>query len=156
MSWTKDEIITAAMTELGIADYEFDISVGEKQTALRRLDMMMAEWGTRGLRLSYPLSSSSTLDEESNIPDLALEAVVTNLAIRLAPSYGKVLPLDTKVIARKTLTTLYGKYNNPPQVQFPQMPKGAGYKGTDNTYTSVPEDALAVGKDSELDLEGAF
>ena len=155
MSWTKDEIITAAMTEMGIADYEFDITVEEKQTALRRLDMMMAEWGTRGLRLSYPLSAS-TLDEASNIPDIALEAVVTNLAIRLAPSYGKTLSLDTKVIARKTLTTLYGKYNNPPQVQFPQMPRGAGYKATNNRFTEVPESPLAVGKDSELDLEGAF
>ena len=159
MSWTKGQIVSEALTEIGIAEYEFDVGPEEKRTALRRLDMMMADWNARGLRLSYPLPFGSTdgsLSDDSNIPDIALEAVVLNLACRLAPSYGKMLSMDTKVLARKAMTTLQAIYAKPSEQRFPQMPKGAGYKHTEWRFTKEPTDPLAVGDDSELDLQGAF
>jgi hypothetical protein len=159
MSWTKGEIVRDVFTEMGIASYEFDVTPEETTSAIRRLDTMMAEWEARGLRLSYPQPSSadgSSSDEESNVPDYALDAIITNLAIRLAPSYGKGLSPDTKMTARRALSILYSKSTKPQQQQKLSMPKGAGYKDTEDRWTAEPTDKLAVGDDSYLDLEGAL
>ena len=150
MSWTKGEIVLEAFTEIGIASFAFDVGPEETTGALRRLDAMMAEWGERGLRLSYPLPSDpdcSSLEEDSMIPDWAAEALFTNLAIKIAPSYGKTASPETKAAARKALTTLYGKAAKPVEQQFNQMPVGAGYKDTDRRYTTPPTTTLDVGND---------
>lgn len=159
MSWTKGEIILEAFSEMGIASYAFDVSPEETSAALRRLDAMMAEWNARGLRLSYPIPNTadgSSVDEDSGVPDYALEAIITNLAIKLAPSYGKILSQETKTAARKSLNVLYGLSAKPLEQQFNSMPAGAGYKNSDRRFTSAPIDPLAVGDDSELDLQGAL
>ncbi len=92
MGYTKRQYIEAALTEIGLADYVFNSTPQDLQTALRRLDGMMAEWNERGIRLGYPLPLSpqqSDLDSQTAVPDRANEAIVTNLACRIAPSYGK-------------------------------------------------------------------
>jgi hypothetical protein len=159
MSWTKGEIIRDVFTEMGIASYEFDVSPEETVSAIRRLDTMMAEWEMRGLRLSYPQPSSSNgscSDDDSNIPDYALDAIITNLAIRLAPSYGKGISPDTKITARRALSMLYSVSAKPQQQQMLSMPKGAGYKDSEDRWTSEPRDPITMGEDSELDLQGAL
>ena len=159
MSWTKGEIIRDVFTEMGIASYEFDVSPEETVSAIRRLDTMMSEWEIRGLRLGYPQPSEadgSSSDDESNVPAYALDAIITNLAIRLAPSYGKGLSPDTKTTARRALTVLYGRSAKPVEQQMNAMPKGAGYKTTENRWTSSPEDPLATGDDNILDLGGTL
>jgi len=158
MSWTKGEIIRDVFTEMGIASYEFDVSPEEVVGAIRRLDTMMGEWEIRGLRLSYPQPSSpdgSSSDDDANVPAYALEAIITNLAIRLAPSYGKGISPDTKTTAKTSLSMLFGLSAKPVEQQKNSMPSGAGYKGT-GQWTSEPNDPLIVGDDSELDLEGAL
>ena len=159
MSWTKGDLVNEAFSEIGIASYEFDTSPEERIAAIRRLDMMMAEWNGRGLRLGYPLPDGpdcSSTDDDSGIPDWAVEPVVLNLAIRMAPSYGKTLPPDTKAVARRGLTTLYNMSTVPVEMQFQQMPKGAGYKETERRFTRYPKDKLAVGEDGFWDFGGAL
>lgn len=158
MSYTKGELVHSALNEIGIADYDYDVSPEETESALRRLDSMMAEWDGRGLRLSYPLPSmacGSTLDEDSNIPDIAWEAVIVNLAVRLAPSYGKVVMRETKITAKNALNTVYNQFAIAPEQQLRQMPKGAGYK-SEEPYSARAKDTLKNGVDSKLDLEEVY
>lgn len=156
MSYTKGELAAAALEEIGIADYEFDISPEQRQAVIRRLDTMMADWTGRKIRLSYPLTKtpSPDPDQESNIPDWAGEAVVTNLAIRIAPSYGKQVSAETKSIAKHGYTTLCGIFSAPIEMQLPSMPKGAGYKTTEFRYTPVPEDKTLKQVDESFDPSG--
>lgn len=159
MSWTKGEIVRDAFTEMGIASYEFDVSPEEIITAIRRLDTMMAQWEIDGIRLSYPQPSSaggSAPGDASNVPDYALEAMITNLAIRLAPSYGKGISPDTKTTAKNALTSILNRSAMPIPQQKLTMPKGAGYKSTGTPFTTGPVDVLVAGDDSILDLEGVF
>jgi len=90
MSYTKGELASIALEEIGIAEYEYDISPEQKQSVIRRLDMMMAEWNKRGILLSFPISKiqNSQSTDDTNIPDWAWEAVVLNLAIRIAHHMG--------------------------------------------------------------------
>ena len=156
MSYTKGELASAALEEIGIAEYEYDISPEQRQSVIRRLGMMMAEWGGRNIRLSYPIAKieSSSPDDDSNIPDWAWEAVVTNLAIRIAPSYGKQVSPETKTVAKHAYTTLCGKFSQPMEMQLPSMPKGAGFKTTEYRYTPVPKDNQLKQVDESFDPSG--
>ena len=104
MGYTKRQYIEAAFDEIGLAAYTFDMQPEQFQSALRRLDGMMAEWNERGIRLGYPLPLSpqqSDLDSQTAVPDRANEAIVTNLACRIAPSYGKQVMPSTMATARE-------------------------------------------------------
>jgi len=156
MSYTKGELASIALEEIGIAEYEYDISPEQKQSVIRRLDMMMAEWNKRGILLSFPISKiqNSQSTDDTNIPDWAWEAVVLNLAIRIAPSYGKQVSMDTKVTAKNGYNTLLGEFSKPREMQFPSMPKGAGYKETERRFTPNPNDPYLKEIDEEVDLSG--
>lgn len=152
MSYTKGELVTAALSELGIADYEFDISPEEVTSGVRRMDAMMAHWSNKGLILSYNVSGSP--DDDSGVPGVAHEAVITNLAIRLAPSYGKQVSMEVASMAKAALTTLLGQSTRPREQQFPVMPKGAGYKSTFNRFTDPPTEQYLEEVDDSVDLSG--
>ena len=156
MSYTKGELADAALEEIGIASYEFDISPEQRQSVIMRLDSMIAMWGTKGILLSYPISkvTDSHPDQDSNIPDWSWEAVITNLAIKVAPSYGKAVSPDTKVAAKEGYNALLVIFAQPKEMQFPSMPKGAGYKTTEFRYTPSPESKYLDRVDDSFDPSG--
>lgn len=155
MSYTKRHIVDAAMAELGLASYAFDLMPEQVEAALRRLDSMLAEWNACGIRLAYPVPSSpdlSDIDADSGIPDSAWEAVITGLAVRLAPSYGKTLSSATMTTARHALNTLMARAAMPSEMKLPAMPSGAGNKSLDAPFLAEPESDLVVGPDGGLDF----
>jgi hypothetical protein len=88
MSYKKRQFISAAFEEIGLASYVFDLQPEQLQSALRRLDAMMADWNAKGIRLGYPLPSSpqdSDLDEDTLVPDSAYEAIICSLGHQAGP-----------------------------------------------------------------------
>ena len=158
MSWTKKQFCEEAFGELGYANYDFMLSDDQLKIALRKLDAMMATWNFKGIRVSYPLPDSpedSSLDTKTDVPDSANEAIYTNLAIRLAPSIGKVASRDTKVSAKLAYNTLLGLFTEPNNMQFNKLPSGQGNKSwrqTNGTFLPSPEDPLETNIDGILDI----
>lgn len=132
MSWSKRELIHEAFAELGLAASDFDLQPEEIQTALRRLDSMMATWDGKGIRIGYALPASpdeSDPDQDSGISDTAAETVYLNLAIRIAPGFGKTVFVDTRRNARDGYDALLRDSAQPLPPQQPNtMPRGAGNK----------------------------
>lgn len=132
MGWTKKQFIEQAFDEIGLASYVFDMSASDLQNALRKLDSMVATWNGNGMMLSYPLPSSpstSDINIELNIPDYANEAIYTNLAARLASSFGKTASIETMRSAKASYQVLLNRSYVPREMQFPStMPAGAGNK----------------------------
>lgn len=161
MSWTKRQYITEAMTELGLADYAYDLTPAEMQSALRRLDTMMASWEARGIRVGYPMAGTpgaSDIDAETSVPEVASMAIITNLARQLAPSFGKTVSPETTANARKSLSTLSNTTTSIPEMQFPSsLPRGAGQKpwrgGYQNPFFPRPASPVAAGPDSDIDFD---
>jgi hypothetical protein len=158
MGWTKRQMIEQAFDEIGLASYAFDLTPEQMQSAIRRLDTMMAAWNALGIRLGYPLPSSpqdSDLDEQTNVPDSANEAIYTNLAIKLAPSYGKQVMPDTKATAKESYNTLLSLAAMPKEQQMPgTMPAGAGNKPwrlDDKPFLRSPVDQVLAGGDGPID-----
>ena len=158
MSYTKRQIIEAAFEEIGLAAYTFDLTPAQMQSALRRMDSMVATWNSKGIRIAYPLPRNpdeSSLDEETSIPDRAVEAIVSNLALRLAPSYGKAVAVEVKTSARQAYEILLARAAMPEEMQFPKtMPAGAGNRPwvADDPFMPGPVAPVLVGPDGPLEL----
>jgi hypothetical protein len=158
--WTKEELIVEAFAEIGIASYQFDVSPEERQTALRRLDTMMATWEGLGIRMGYRFASTprtSKIADPSGITDAAAETVYLNLAIRLAPGFGKTPSHDTKVSARAGYNALLIIAAQPQQQQFPStLPLGAGNKATrrgeQRFFPQPSDDQIPVASGGDLDI----
>lgn len=157
MGYSKRQFIASAFEEIGLASYVFDLQPEQLQSALRRLDAMMADWNGKGIRLGYPLPGSpqdSDLDEQTLVPDSANQAILTNLAIRLAPSYGKTLMPETKSVAKDSYNTLLQRAVMPPEQQLPaSMPSGSGNKPWrvyDNPFLAPPVDLVDAGPDGPI------
>lgn len=157
MSWTKRQLIQQAFDEIGLAPYVFDLSADQYQSTLRRLDSMISGWESKGIRLGYPLPSNpqdSDLDTQTNVPDKTVDAIFLNLAVRIAPSYGKVVSQETKANAREAYDCLLIDYAKPIEMRLPAgYPVGAGYKPyvIDEPFSQRIE-TINIGNDSLLDL----
>lgn len=161
MAYTKRDIVNRAFEEIGLAGYVYDLAPQQLEGALQRLDAMMATWNGKGIRLGYPLPSStgaSDLDQIIGVPDDALEAMHLNLAVRIAPGYGKTVSPDTKANAQMSYKALLSRSTIPVEMQLGDMtiPSGQGNKGWryyNDAFLRHPTDPLTVGPDSILDLE---
>lgn len=157
MGYTKRQFVTAAFEEIGLADYVFDLSPEQLEGALRRLDAMMMEWNAQGIRLGYPIASSpqdADLDTDTFTPDSAWEAVITNLAVRIAPGYGKTVSPDTKMLAKNGYNILLQRATFPLEKQLPEtMPIGQGNKPWrwDNPYVYPSADPVDAGPDGPIE-----
>jgi hypothetical protein len=159
MSYTKGEVVKAALNEIGIADYEFDISPEELTSGVRRLDSMMAEWSAKNIRVNYPMSGTpegSSADDDSGLPDSAWEAVTTNLALRLAPSFGKSPSPGTVATASRSYSTLLGLSTKPRERQLNSLPRGQGYKSHRNPFTNSPVEEYLKEVDQTVDTSGGY
>lgn len=155
MSWTKEQLVDEAFSVLALDGSTFDLTPEEKQTALRRLDTMMGTWNGKGIRLGYPLHSNpkdASLSEDSGLPDAAIETVYMNLAIRIAPTFGKMVSQDTKVTAKAGYDVLLARAAMPPEMQFPNiLPRGAGNKRS-TPFMPTPTDPLEAGGDGPIEF----
>lgn len=157
MGYSKRQFIEAAFAEIGLASYAFDLQPEQLEAARQRLDAMMADWNGKGIRLGYPIPVSpqdGSIDEQTNVPDSAYEAIICSLAIRLAPSYGKQVMNETKATAKQGYDTLMQRATAPLEQQFPNtMPSGAGNKPWrvyDNPFLRPPVSPVEAGPDGPL------
>lgn len=160
MGWSKRDLVSSAFEELALAGYEFDVTPEEQNSALRRMDAMMATWDGRGVRLGYNLPSSpdrSDLDQDSGIPDWAAESVYLNLSIRMASGWGKSVGQSTIAVAKDAYNAVLSHAALPPEQRSPQtLPSGAGNKPwriNDNPFIQNPVPPLTLGQDSQLEFE---
>lgn len=86
---TRAQIIAGAFARIGLADYEFDVTPGERASARQKLDAMMAGWEADGVTLGHTADGGGNDAADMTTPAYADEAITDNLALRLAPDFGK-------------------------------------------------------------------
>lgn len=156
MGWSKRQFVDHAFEELGLASYVFDLTPAELQSCVERLDAMMASWNARGIRVGYPLVSdpaNSSLYVKTNIPDFANEAIFLNLAIKIAPSYGKVPSNETKKNAFEAYQAVLLFTQNVGQYTLPStLPLGAGNRWPWAVYVYKEPPPIETNKDGILEF----
>jgi hypothetical protein len=154
VSYTKQQFVEGALEEIGMASYVFDLTAEQLEAGLHRLDVMMATWSGRGIRIGYPLSGTpaeSQLAQLTNVPDSANEAIIANLAVRLAPGYGKQVAQETKAVAKAAYDVLLAKAAMPKERKLPStLPAGAGNQNWDAPFVPEAEESIGSGPDGSL------
>lgn len=104
MAETASTVIRDALQEIIVQAAEQPIEANEANDAMRYLNRMMAAWESDGIDLGYtPVSS---LSDAITVVDGALEAIVLNLAIKLAPGYERPVPQELYINARNAMNTV--------------------------------------------------
>lgn len=161
MSWTKRQFVTQAYEEIGYAGYVYDLEPEQLQAAMRRLDSMLATWNGRGVYINYPLPSSpgqADLDDETGVPDWANEAIYLNLAVRIGPTVGKVVSMETKAAARTAYNQVLQQITMPNEMRFPErMPSGAGnkpWRDYGDPFLQQTDDNVLLPPSNEVEFDG--
>ena len=157
MAYTVRQFVTSALEELGLAAYAYDMGPEQMRSVAKRYNSMLAEWNTKGIKLGatlYDNPDDIDLDTSSDVPDSANEAIITNLALRIAPMFGKQPMQDTRANAKRALNTLTIDFATPIEMQLPSMPAGAGNKPWrwDDAFTPAPEEPLDAGSSDVLEI----
>jgi P22 tail accessory factor len=135
MAWSKRDIIEQAFSEIGKGGYEFDLQPDVLQSALRQLDAMMATFGgALGAKIGFSGGDGfGDVSQTAGVPDWAVEALYLNLAIRLAPSFGKQVSVDTTKSAKAAYNAMLMR-----TIQ-PRTRVLTGYAGGGSRYSTLPE-----------------
>jgi hypothetical protein len=160
-TWTKQQLVDQAFAEIGLPVEVYNVGADQMARALNRLDAMMATWYAAGIHVGYALASNpgdSSLEAESGLADVTVEAVYLNLAIRLAPSRGKTINPELRMAANQAYATLEKAAAAPEQQQFRNnLPLGAGNKTwrySGSPFIANAVDQLTVTTDgAAIDLE---
>lgn len=135
MVWTKRDLIEMAFEEIAIANGGFQADTDMYQSALKRLNLMMANWKTEfGLASTYVIptepQTNDDLTSALNLTDNEKDAAYMALAVRIAPSYGKQLdPLFKQAADNKFSLLRHTALVTIPLRELPGgVPFGAGNK----------------------------
>lgn len=129
---SKQTIVQMAFEVAGLAGYTFAQTPEEQNSALRRLDGLMAQWQTEGIHINYnsPVAfGEGDLSDMSGIPDFAVVTASTALAMSIAPGIGKTMSAEAKaafnqgMMQLRTATAVI-----PEMIPTRQTPRGSGGK----------------------------
>ena len=122
---TATQIINGAAEEIGVKTAEIALQPGDFQVILDRMNDMLSEWADLGRAPSF-VDVSDGADTVS-IDRNAVAAAKYNLAIRIAPSFGRVVTPTLTALAGGTLNNLRTSVNHIGKVAFPDtLPTGSG------------------------------
>jgi hypothetical protein len=147
MGYTRRQIINASLEEIGLDPINFDITSSEYQRCLRRLDSLISKWKNKNIDLGYVVSENPSeidIDAETEIESTAWDAVYLNLAVSIAPSFGKKLFSESLKNAQNAYNILLRKGIASQSVSYPQsLPRGAGskafYGNKSNYFVETPQ-----------------
>lgn len=132
---TMREVIQDAFEEIGVKTAEVELTGDELQSGIRRCNDMLLEWDDIGIITGYNevLNGDDTIEVDRS----AISAVKYNLAIRLAPSYQKVISAALASLASETMGALLTSNNYIGEVEYPDsLPLGSGnHCSSDSTYS---------------------
>lgn len=120
----KGEYVQAAYQQIQVSGITSKPTPAEEQIALNRLNGLLLDWENKGLLLGWNVGAENPSDE-SGLPDWAYEAVVTNLALKIIPIYGKIASKDQRDEASDSYQSITLRCIN--NMEYPDtMPVGAG------------------------------
>ena len=158
---TALQLIEDSYDDIEVKTSEVALTTAEINNGIRRLNRLATALAVSGLNFGYTLVSEST--DLLTIPDWSEDLFISLLAIRMAPSFGKIVTPalaasaeENYKIARRALVTI-------PEVQLPiTLPTGSG-NGTDRAaiffvdtstddLTTFTSNSILTGEGIQLDI----
>ncbi len=136
MATTVNDIVKGALLLLEVRTAESAVTAAEAEDGLTALNDMMNEWNVDGINVGY--ESLDDINDELFVDLGAIGAIKSNLAIYIAPEYGRIVSPDLTERANRSKKSLRSSIKLNPS-QFPDtLPVGSGneltgYSGDGNT-----------------------
>lgn len=86
MAETANTVITDALQEILVLAVEAPLTPNEIQTGIRYLNRMMTAFAVEGINLGF--TTITNIGDPITVADGAIEGMVSNLALKLAPQFG--------------------------------------------------------------------
>lgn len=113
---TARELIQSSFRLLGVIQSGESPTEAEEQDALFTMNAMLNSWIHKGVDLEY--ISISTLTDELHYPEDHYDAIRYNLAINMAPEYGKRVSDAVAARAADAFKFLQVHYSAPAEMEF--------------------------------------
>ena len=100
---TMREVVEDALEDITVKKAEVALTNDELQSGIRRLNDMLAQWNELGIIAGYnPVTNG---DDTLELEPAAIAAAKAKLAIRLAPSFSKIVtPALVELLNESPLT----------------------------------------------------
>jgi hypothetical protein len=135
MAETASTVIRDALQEILVQASEQPITASEGQDAMRLLNRMMAAWKSDGLDLSY--TDVDSLNDAITVADGAIDAIVLNLAIKLAPQYDRPVSQTLYTNAKNAMNAVRKIAVTITETEFPStLPYGSGNESLGYNYSN--------------------
>jgi len=129
---TKIDIINSSYDQLRISGITVNPTGGHVNSALDMLEDVMSDLETnRGININYNFEENPDANSETGLLRGHLNAIKKFLAINMAPSFNKVIPLELTKLAAVAMSGLvsFVASRDIKQVQpSGRMPVGSGYR----------------------------
>ncbi len=128
---TVTEVVTGALQLLEVQPAESAITAAEAEDGLVSLNDMMNEWNVDGINVGYETLDS--IDAELHVDLGSIGAIKANLAVYVAPEYGRAVSNALQKRADRSKRSLRASINLNPS-QYPDtLPVGSGNE--DNNHS---------------------
>jgi hypothetical protein len=125
MAETAGSVIKSALQEILVQASEAPLEPDETIDALLYMNRFMAEQAANGIALGF--TEVDDTSDEITIPGGAINGLVFNLAMKLAPQFGKVVSITLATNAKDALATMRNIAVTIGRSQFPNtLPRGSG------------------------------
>ena len=124
MATTAQSIVLRALRIVRVIDAHTSPEAADTSDAMETLNAMLAEWHVAGIGLpDYELADFTTA-LASDPADR--EAIAYQLAVRIAPEYGKSLPPEAIETANAAMNRLRLRYFQPGKADLSELPGTCG------------------------------
>tara|TARA_R110000764_G_scaffold111550_1_gene198314 strand:- start:1644 stop:2081 length:438 start_codon:yes stop_codon:yes gene_type:complete len=122
---TMREVVEDALEDITVKKAEVTLTNDELQSGIRRLNDMLAQWNELGIIAGYnPVTNG---DDTLELEPAAIAAAKAKLAIRLAPSFSKIVTPALVENARETMEMLETANSHIGEIAYPDtLPTGSG------------------------------
>jgi hypothetical protein len=101
---TANQVITDAYQEILVQADEQSMSDANMQAAIRTLNRLMLKWDVSGMPLGFTIITN--VSDTVTVSDGALDAIVANLAVRLAPQFDRNVSIELAAAARSGMKSI--------------------------------------------------
>lgn len=150
---TVAQVAKASLQRILVQDSEAPLEASEYQDFIFSLNNYMASIDAEGIQLGY--TTVTDLGDELTVPAGAIEGIIANMAIRVAPDYGKEIPQALVIAASHGLRVMRLIGQSLGQTEYPStLPMGSGnYQQHGQTYYSDLEDTILAETTGSISLE---
>lgn len=137
MGYSKRQFVEEALVEVGLGSYIFDSDPEVLATMLKRLDGLLAMYYGMGVPLPSvaPFNPDlSDINDDTDIPGWANEAIIYGLAMRGAGALGKALTVEQRITQQQAHSVMLSRAVVVGKISARQTVAGAGNNRRLNTY----------------------